>query len=159
MGLLCGVLILLNPMSVVVCFLWLVFVLRGTWKSAVGAFAAFFVAIVLVCLLIAAWGVLEYSRRADAHRQKMSLLQRAMPPDETTPRAKPYRVVTTALVSLFLALFITTLLFAGWRSGTNAGPALRMFGFAFVPSLLVLLLMAIRDARALIRLRRAKEAA
>ncbi|HVP44940.1 MAG TPA: hypothetical protein VMT32_00105 [Bryobacteraceae bacterium] len=52
-GLLCGLLILLNPMSVVICFLWLLFVLtskRVTQNSAVGVFAAFFLAIFLVCL-------------------------------------------------------------------------------------------------------------
>ena len=52
-GLLCGLLVLLNPMTGVVCFLWLLFVLtskRVTWRSTVGVLAAFFLAVFLVCL-------------------------------------------------------------------------------------------------------------
>jgi hypothetical protein len=52
-GVLAGLLILLNPMTIVVCLLWLLYLLvrkRAGWKHAAAVLTLFFVAIVLVCL-------------------------------------------------------------------------------------------------------------
>jgi hypothetical protein len=100
------------------------------------------------------FGVLEYQERERRHRSRIAWmrLRRTPVPDGEGPPL--WKILTTTAVTLLLAAFVVITAIIGVRGGMAGSVPLTIVAATLLPVLLLLVLIILRDVRALIAYRR-----
>ncbi len=102
---------------------------------------------IVISLLIAAYGYVEYNDREKAHRLLIERLTSGSPPSAEGP-PPAWKLVTTGSVCILLTGFAAVLIYTGIRSHNTSGQMLEIMGLMMTLPLFILVLIFVRDVRA-----------
>jgi sterol desaturase/sphingolipid hydroxylase (fatty acid hydroxylase superfamily) len=109
---------------------------------------------VVIIGLFVLFGVLEYQNRESTHRFTIAWMRVGKDPPESWYEPKLWKLITITVVTIIFAGFTGFLGILGMKQGMGGPVPLVFVAATFVPPLVILILMIIRDLRKYVHHRR-----